>query len=57
MRNKYWIPACRCIIRNIILDCFYCKGVDLRSKAQIMAKLPQEHLLINDKAFASTGVH
>ena len=55
MRNKYWIPACRGIIRKIISDCLYGKRVNLGPKAQIMANLPKERLLTFDKPFASTG--
>ena len=56
MRNKYWIPTCRGIIRKIISNCLCCKRVNLRPKAQIMANLPKERLLIYGKPFASTGV-
>ena len=44
LRKKYWIPAYCGIIRKILSNCFYCKRVNLRPKAQIMANLPQEHL-------------
>ena len=56
LRNKYRIPASRCIIRNILLNCLYRKRVNLRPKTQIMANLSQERLLIYDKPFASTGL-
>ena len=53
--NKYWILACRGVIRKILSNCFYCKRVNLRRKAQIMANLPKQRLLIYDKTFAATG--
>ena len=56
LRNEYWIPACRGVIRKILSNCLYCKRVNLRPKAQIMANLPKDRLLVYGKPFASTGV-
>ena len=54
MRNKFWIRACRDIIRKNFSNCLYPKKVNRRPK--IMAHLPEEHLLMYDKPFSSTGV-
>ena len=56
LRNRYWISACRGVITKILSNCLYCKRVNLRPKAQIMANLPKDRLLVYDKPFASTGV-
>ena len=56
LRNEYWIPACRGVIRKILSNCRYCKRVNLRPKAQIMSNLPKDRLLVYDKIFASPGV-
>ena len=56
LRNKYWIPACRGVIKKILSKCLYCKKVNLRPKGQMMENLLKEHLLIYDKPFASAGV-
>ena len=56
LRNKYWIPGCRGVIRKIISNCLYCKRVNLRPKAQIISNLAKWRLLIYDKPSASAGV-
>ena len=56
LRNTYWIPSCRGLIRKILNECLYCKRERIRAKITYMSDLPKDRMLINEKPFTSTGI-
>jgi len=56
LRKKYWVPACRGIIRKVIFNCLYCKRQRIMPKPPIMSDLPPDRLDIGTKPFVNTGI-
>ena len=56
LRNTYWIPCCRGLIRKILNECLYCTRERIRAKITHMSDLPKDRMLINEKPFTSTGI-
>ncbi|GFY69650.1 integrase catalytic domain-containing protein [Trichonephila inaurata madagascariensis] len=44
VREKYWVPKGRQIIKSIIRKCFVCKKFNSRPGMQIMAPLPRDRI-------------
>ena len=55
LRNKYWIPNVRGLIRKIITDCLHCRKVSATPSLPFMADIPEERLQHNHKPFTNTG--
>ena len=56
LRNIYWIPSCRGLIRKILNECLYCKRERIKTKTTYMSHLPKDRMLINEKPFTSTCI-
>ena len=56
LRSKYWIPACRGIIRSVITYCLYRKGERIKPAPLFMSDIPEDILCIDEKPFTNTGV-
>ena len=56
LRSKYWIPACRRIIRSVITSCLYCKRERIKPAPTFMSDIPEDRLCIDEKQFTNTGV-
>ena len=56
LRSKYWIPACRGIIRSVITSCLYCKRERIKPAPPFMSDIPEDRLCIDEKPFTNTGV-
>ena len=46
LRNKYWIPNVRGLIRKIITDCLHCRKVSATPSPPFMADIPEERLVL-----------
>ena len=57
LRQHYWIPACRGLIRRILHNCLRCKRDRVLPKPTFMGDLPKERLSIGKTPFNNTGVH
>ncbi|GFY57571.1 integrase catalytic domain-containing protein [Trichonephila inaurata madagascariensis] len=55
VREKYWVPKGRQIIKSIIRKCFVCKKFNSRPGTQIMAPLPRDRKE-QSPPFAVTGL-
>ncbi|GFQ73002.1 integrase catalytic domain-containing protein [Trichonephila clavata] len=55
VREKYWIPKGRQIIKSIIRKCFICKKFNSRPGMQIKAPLPRDRIE-QSPPFAVTGL-
>ncbi|GFS37277.1 integrase catalytic domain-containing protein [Trichonephila inaurata madagascariensis] len=44
VREKYWVPKGRQIIKSIVRKCFVCKKFNFHSGTQIMAALPRDRI-------------
>ena len=56
IRNVYWIPSCRGLIRTVLKECLYCKRYTVKAKPTYMADLPKDRMLAGQKPFTSTGI-
>ena len=56
IRQKYWIPACRGVIRKLLRDCIKCKKERALPQETFMGDIPKERLNIGAKPFSNTGV-
>ena len=56
LRSKYWIPACRGIIRSVTTSCLYCKRERIKPAPPFMSDIPEDRLCIDEKPFTNTGV-
>ena len=56
LRQHYWIPACRELIRRILHNCFRCRRDRVLPKPTFMGDLPKERLSIGKTPFNNTGV-
>ena len=56
LRQQYWIPACRGLIRTILHNCLRCKRDRVLPKPTFMGDLPKERLSIDNTPFNNTGV-
>ena len=55
LRNKYWIPNVRGLIRKIITDCLHSRKVSATPSPSFMADITEERLQHNHKPFTNTG--
>ena len=55
LRNKYWIPNVRGLIRKVITTCLHCQKVSATPNPPFMADIPEERLQHNHKPFTNTG--
>ena len=55
LRNRYWTPNVRGLIRKVITDCLHCRKVSATSNPPFMADIPKERLQHNYKPFTNTG--
>ncbi|GFY33532.1 uncharacterized protein TNCV_4538661 [Trichonephila clavipes] len=55
VREKYWIPKERQIIKSIVRKCFVCKKIQFRPCTQIMTPLPRDRIE-QSPPFAVTGL-
>ena len=55
LREKYWIPSCREIIRKLI-HCLYCKRQNAKPDYPIMGNLPSDRNKMRNKPFLNIGV-
>ena len=56
VREKYYIPGARCMLRDIRSKCTFCKKNFDKPQPQLMADLPEERLKPGGFAFAYTGI-
>ena len=56
LRKQFWIPNCRGLIKNILLNCFHCKRQNKPFKTAFMSNIPKERLANKHKPFSRTGV-
>ena len=55
LRNKYWIPNVRELIRKVITDCLHCQRVSVTPDPPFMPDIPEKRLQHNHKPFTNTG--
>ena len=56
IRQIYWIPRCRGMIRRILSNCVKCKKERAMPESPLMGDLPKERVKIGEKPFSNTGV-
>ena len=56
LRNKYWIPNVRGLIRKIITDCFHFRKASATPNPPFMANIPEERQRHNHKRFTSLTI-
>ena len=56
IRNFYWIPSCRGLIRTVLRECSYRKRCTMKGKTTYVVDLPQNRMLAGQKLFKSTGI-
>ena len=56
IRQQYWIPSCRGMIRQILGNCVKCKKERAMPESPLMEDLPKERVKIDEKPFSNTGV-
>ena len=56
LRSKYWILACRGVIRLVINSCVYCKREIIKTIPPFISDTPEDRLCVDEKQFATTGV-
>ncbi|XP_037025620.1 uncharacterized protein LOC119066997 [Bradysia coprophila] len=56
MKQKYWIPSLRSLVKNVRTDCQKCKNSAALPQIPEMAPLPPERLAIYTPAFTYVGV-
>ncbi|XP_062712613.1 uncharacterized protein LOC134289907 [Aedes albopictus] len=56
MRQRYYIPALRRIVRKVVSECQYCKNLKAVPQVPLMAPLPRARLTAFVKPFAYIGV-
>ena len=56
LKNQFWIPNCRGLIKNILSNCFHCKRENKPFKTPFMSDIPKERLANNCKPFSHTAV-
>lgn len=55
LRNKYWIPNVREIIRKTITDCLQFLKASATLSPPFIGDIPEERLQHNDKPFTNTS--
>ena len=56
VREKFWIPAFRGLIKQVINSCPLCKFRPAKPQRPIMSKLPNNRLSVGEKPFNKVGV-
>ena len=56
IRQQYWIPRCRGMIRRILSNCVKCKKERAMPESLLMGDLPKERVKFGEKPFSNTGV-
>lgn len=56
LREKYWIPSCRGLIRTVINECSYCKRRSAKPQQPFMSDIPSDRLAVHQKPFTNSGV-
>ena len=54
IRNFYWLPLCRGLVRTILRESEYCKRYTVKAKTTFMENLPRNRMLTGQKPF--TGI-
>ena len=56
IRNFYWLPLCRGLLRTILRESEYCKRHTVKARTTFMENLPKNRMLAGQKPFISTGI-
>ena len=56
VREKFWIPACRGLIKQVINSSTLCKFRSAKPQQPIMSNLPNDRLSVGEKPFGKVGV-
>ena len=56
LREKFWIPQARVLIRSILRRCLTCKRLNARPLTQKMAPLPTSRTSVYEPPFTHTGM-
>ena len=56
VRKKFWIPACRGLIKQVINSCPLCKFRSAKPQQLIMSNLPNDRLSVGGKPISKVGV-
>ena len=56
IRQKYWIPKVRPLIKQVIRECVTCKRIRAKPLEQKMADLPEDRVIANQPPFTNTGI-
>lgn len=56
LRQKFWIPQVRVLVRSVLGRCIKCKKIHAKPMTQQMAPLPKDRLTAYQPPFTSTGV-
>ena len=56
VREKFWIPACRGLIKQVINSSPLCKFRSAKPQQPIMSNLPNDRLSVGEKSFSKVGV-
>ena len=56
IRQQYWIPNCRGMIRRILGNCVKCKKERAMPESPFTGDLPKKRVKIAEKPFSNTGV-
>ena len=56
LKNKYWIPNVRGLIRKVITNCLHYRRVSATPNPPFMVDIPEERLQNNHKPFTNTGI-
>ena len=55
-REKFWIPACSELIKQVINSCLLCKFRSAKPQQPIMPNLPNDRLSVGENPFSKVGV-
>ena len=55
-REKFWIPACSELIKQVINSCLLCKFRSVKPQQPIMPNLPNDRLSVGENPFSKVGV-
>ena len=56
VREKFWIPACWGLIKQVINSCPLFKFRSAKPQQSIMSNLPNDRLSVGEKPFSKVGV-
>lgn len=56
VREKFWIPQIRVLVRSVLSQCIACKRLNAKPMSQQMAPLPTSRMMAYEPPFSYTGM-